>query len=55
MQKLDLHTGDICHKEEFTFKYSKEEKPIEYFKDLFRQAFDSIECTIIHIEGGKIE
>lgn len=55
LSRCDLGIDGFAFKEVFTFDYSKEEKPISYFKDLFTKAFDQLGRTIIHIEGGKIE
>ncbi len=55
MRKVDLDLGDIYLKEVYGFDYINDEKPIDYFKDLFRQAYETMDCNIINIKGGKIE
>ena len=55
LSKCDLGTDCVCLKEVITFNYTKEEKPIDYFKGLIKQAMESGECTLVQIEGGKIE
>ena len=55
MTKLDLGTKECFIKDVLTFEYTKEEKPIQYFKDILTKAFVMMDYTLIHIEGGKIE
>ena len=55
MEKLDLGMDEFCFKEVIAFNYTKEEKPVSYFKELIQQAMESIGHTLIKIEGGKIE
>jgi hypothetical protein len=51
----DLGIDTICIKDVITFNYTREEKPVSYFKDILKLAMENSECQIIHIEGGKIE
>lgn len=55
MACCDLGIGALCFKEVIYFSYTKEEKPVSYFKDLIRQALEAIGHTLVKIEGGKIE
>lgn len=55
MGNLDLGIDTLCFKDVITFHYTKEEKPVSYFKELIRKALESIGHTLIKIEGGKIE
>ncbi len=54
MGKLDLDIGEAGIKETCTLTTS-EEREVSFLKDLLTQAFESAECTILHIEGGKVE
>jgi len=55
MSKLDLGMDGLALREVITFEYTKEEKPIQYFKDLINTAYERMGCKIIDIKGGKIE
>ena len=55
MKKLDLGEQEFCIRETIHFQYSKEEKPVAYFKDLIKQALEACDCKLLDIEGGKIE
>jgi len=55
MSKLDLGTGEIGIYETITFQYTKEEKPISYFKELIKKAYEELGCVVLKIKGGKIE
>jgi hypothetical protein len=55
MNRCDLNIGDLCMKDVICFSYSKEEKPIEYFKDLIKQSVELAGGRLVHVEGGKVE
>ena len=55
LNKWDLRIGEIVAKETLIFNYVVEEKPIEYFNGLIKQAYDMLNISIIDIKGGKIE
>lgn len=54
LDKWDLGVGDIAFKEIMTFE-SKKDLEISEIKELIKQAYESCECKLLHIEGGKIE
>jgi hypothetical protein len=45
----------MCIKDVITFSYTKEEKPVSYFKELIKMAMESCDCQLVQIVGGKIE
>lgn len=53
--KLDLGINEFCFKEVITFTYTKQEKPISYFKELIHHSMKETGYIPIKIEGGKIE
>lgn len=55
LAKLDLGMEYVCYKDSIVFSYTKEEKPVQYFKDLIKQAMEMAECVLVHVEGGKVE
>jgi hypothetical protein len=55
LDKCDLGIVNVCLKEIIQFNYTKEEKPISYFKHLIQTAYESYECTVLDIRGGKME
>jgi hypothetical protein len=55
LQKCDLGMDGMCIKDVITFTYTREEQPIDYFKELIVQAMAACEGNVVHIEGGKIE
>lgn len=55
LKKCDLGMEGICVKDVITFRYSREEKSVSYFKDLITQAMEMTGHTVLQIEGGKIE
>ncbi len=55
IKKCDLNIGGFYLEESLSFKYTKEEKPIQYFKDLIKQAYEACDCVVNEIKGGKIE
>ena len=54
ISKLDLGIDGFGIKETATFS-SKKDLSIQTIKDTFHKAYESCECKILHIEGGKIE
>ncbi len=55
LEKCDLGIGKVCIKDTMEFTYSKTEQPIEYFKDLIKQAMELCGSILVNIEGGKVE
>jgi len=54
LDDCDVDSGKIGIKEKICFTASPE-KDIQFFKELIKQAFESCEMELLHIEGGKIE
>lgn len=52
---LDLGHECFAYKEVMSFSYTKEEKPVSYFKDLIKQAVENSGHVFLYVEGGKIE
>jgi hypothetical protein len=57
MIKCDIYKQDtvITIEEKFEFKYTGIDRPISYFKDLLKQAMESLGNKLINCEGGPIE
>lgn len=55
LDMCDLNVGQVCIEQVYEFDYTKEPKPIEYFKRLFTQAFESIDCFLVDVRGGIVE
>jgi hypothetical protein len=58
MRKLDFDCGEIAIKDTIYvsfFHTSANDPSIEKFKVDLREAFESVDCTILEIEGGCIE
>lgn len=55
LSKCDLGMDGMCIKDVITFSYTKEEKPVSYFKELIKMAMESCDCQLVQIVGGKIE
>lgn len=54
LRSFDLGDIEFGTKEIMTFS-SKKDLKIEDLKKLINEAYESYECTILHIEGGKVE
>lgn len=54
MKKFDVEMGELCLIETYELTTSKE-KSIQKLKDLFIEAFGTMQCDVFKIEGGKIE
>ena len=53
MRKLDLDVDEVALKEVITF--TADNKEVSFFKEKLKEAFESGNMTILHIEGGKVE
>lgn len=54
LSQCDLQIVGVGIKETMTFT-SKNDLPIDLVKQKFKEAFESCECEILRIEGGKVE
>ncbi len=54
MRKFDLISDGIALNEVMTFSSDKE-APLEEIKKLIIQAYEQAGCTVIRIQGGKVE
>lgn len=54
LDKCDLGIGDVGVEEVMTFT-SKKDLEISELKEIIKKAYQSCECQLLHIEGGKVE
>ncbi len=52
---LDLGIEKIGVQEVITFNCNRDDITIKILKDNIKKAFESFECEVLNIEGGKIE
>lgn len=57
LRKCDIYQSDTgtAIEETIRFNYTGKNKPISYFKDLIKQAYEQLECKVVLLEGGIIE
>lgn len=54
LNKCDLNIGKIGKVEVMTFN-SENELSIKEVKETIKEAYESCECEVLNIEGGKVE
>lgn len=54
MRKMDCDIGEAGFRETIILT-SKNDKSISEIKELLKQAYQSADCILLHIEGGKVE